>query len=73
MVARFVVCVVDSWRWAPSCGVVLSGGPCLLDPWLQARLHAVKREFHVPTWVTWDLLERLDLPNFGNSDEYRSR
>ena len=26
IVARFVVCVVDSWRWALSCGVVHSGG-----------------------------------------------
>lgn len=31
IVARFVVCVVHSWRWALSCGVVHSSGLCLLD------------------------------------------
>ena len=31
IVARLVVCVVESWRWALSCGVVFSGGLCLLD------------------------------------------
>ena len=31
-------CVGDSWRWALSCGVELSGGFCLLDPWLLVEL-----------------------------------
>ena len=55
IVVRFVVCVVDSWRWALSCGVVFSGGPCLLDRGGLSSLRAVKRkrsscwEFHVTT------------------------
>ena len=43
IVARLVVCVVDSWRWALSCGVVFSGGPCLLDRGGLSSLRAVKR------------------------------
>ena len=31
IVARFVVCVVDSWPGELSCGVVFSGAPWLLD------------------------------------------
>ena len=51
IVARLVVCVVDSWRWGLSCGVVFSGGPCLLDRGGLSSLRAVKRrrsswEFH---------------------------
>ena len=71
IVARFVVCVVDSWRWALSFGVVFSGGPCLLDSGGLSSLCAVKRrrsswEFHVATGVTWNSLERVDLPSCCN-------
>ena len=50
-----LICVVDSWRWALSCGVVFSGGPCLLDRGGLSSLRAVERrrsscwEFHVTT------------------------
>ena len=43
IVARFFVCVVDSWWWALSFGVVFSGGPCLLDRGGLSSLRAVKR------------------------------
>ena len=54
IVARFVVCAVNSWRWAFSCGVVFYGGPCLLDIGGLSSLRAMKRRGAVRGF-TWHL------------------
>ena len=60
------VCVVDSWRWALSCGVVFSGGPWLLDPLVRVELvFGETQEEHLSgiRWnvVTCRIAERLGM------------
>ena len=73
VVVRRVVCVVESWGWALCCGVVFSGGFCLLDSGGLSSLRAVKRrrrrsswKFHVAIGVTSISPERVDLPRCCN-------
>ena len=64
IVARFVVCVVDSWRWALSCGVAFSGEPCLLGQWwLDGLVSGETEEEHLRNLV----LRRSDVDDDGAS------